>query len=277
MVFRKSGRSGLSKAEMRYQRAVDLVGKGRHEKALSALEALHEELGESDGEDSVVSDVEFMLAFGYWVFGREEDTIRLARHGYGTQRDPFVKGRWARLLGMCDLTSGRPDEGLVHFEDGLRLMEEGHPMASETTRHTLDVAALYRDKGRWAEEAALLEKVLLGYRKGAIRVSIDNYDVFQVRWSLAIAYWHEKRFDDAREQLVRFRGYEPLFQHHPLLRHTAGQAAAIVNYVDENPMSALEDVTLEDIVGVVRDDWRYQGLTYKGPLDGRGWGGASGS
>jgi tetratricopeptide (TPR) repeat protein len=276
MIFRTFGRGSGSRAEKRYQRALDLIKKGKQQKALSSLEELHGELTANGVESALALNVEFMLAFGYWAVGREDEGMRLARHGYETHRDPFHKGRLARLLGISQLTSGRLDEGILLFEESLELMEEADPLASETTRHTLDLAALYRDKERWAEVAALLEKVLKGYRLGAIRAAVDNYDVFQVRWSLAIAYWHERRFDDAREQLVLFRGYEPLFARHPVLRQTVGQAAAIVNYVDLHAPNALSDVTLEDIVGVVRDDWRYQGLMYKGPLSDRGWGGGSG-
>ncbi|MEV1084060.1 tetratricopeptide repeat protein [Streptomyces sp. NPDC050211] len=243
---------------------------------MSILEELYEELGPSPGEDPVAADVEYMLAFGYWVHGEEDKAMALAQHGYETHEEPFGKGSRARLIGMCHLTQGHVDEGIRFFEEALELMEGADPLASSTTGHTLDLAALYRDKERWAEVATLLEKVLTGYRVGKISATVDNYDVFQVRWSLSIAYWHEKRFEDAREQLAKFRGYEPLFSSHPFLQQSAGQAAAIVNYMDENPEDiAAGDVSLEDIVGVVRDDWRYQGLMYKGSLGGRGWGSAS--
>jgi tetratricopeptide (TPR) repeat protein len=250
--------------------------KGRGAKALTRLAELHQELG-PDSTDPVAPDVAYMLAFGYWAMGEEEKATALARHGYRTHPEPFGRGRWARMLGMCELTQSHLDDGIRHFEDALELMEEGRPLSWETTEHALDLAALYRDTQRWDEVTVLLEKVLAGYRHGEASARIDNFDVFQVRWSLAIAYWHTGAYDAARDQLVTFRGYEPLFARHPWLRQSVGQAGAIVNYLDSHPQGVGSgEVSLEDIVGVVRDDWRYQGLLYKSPLPGRGWGGGSG-
>ena len=221
--------------------------------------------------------VEYQLAFCYWVNGEEDKAIPLAEHGYRTHGDLFEKGSRGRLLGMCYLTSGRTEEGTHLFEESLKLLEAARPLAALTTRHTLELAALYHDEQRWAEVSALLEKVLTGYQQGDIKGTIDNYDVFRVRWSLALAYWHEKRFDDVKKQLIRFRGYEPLFARHPDWRQTAGQAGAILNYLEKYPQAVeAGDTSLEDIVGVVHDDWRYQGLVYKGPRAEGGWGAASG-
>jgi tetratricopeptide (TPR) repeat protein len=268
--------------DSRLQRQFDKAGghmdKAQMDKALPLLEELHGELaGEAD--HPLASPVAYRLAFCYWVEGDEDKAIPLAEQEYRTHPDPFGKGCRGRLLGMCHLTTGRTEEGTRLFEESLVHLEAGRPLSGLTTRHTRELADLCVAAERWADAVVLLEKVLKAYREGEIRVVIDQYDVFGVRWTLALAYWRERRFDEVMKQLAKFRGYGPLFERHPDWRRTAGQASAIYNYLEAHGAAVEEmDTDLERIAGVVAEDWRSQGLLYKGRrADGTGWGAASGA
>lgn len=274
-LFHRDRRSRLAK---QFEKADGHMDKARMDKALPLLEELHGELaGEED--HPLASAVAYRLAFCHWVQGDEDKAIPLAEHEYRTHGDPFEKGSRGRLLGMCHLTTGRTEEGTRLFEESLVHLEAGQPLAALTTRHTRELAGLLVGEERWADVAELLEKVLKGYREGEARFRIDQFDVFSVRWTLALAYWQERRYDDVMEQLGKFRGYGPLFERHPAWRRTAGQASAIYNYLEHHESAFEEiDADLEQIAGVVAEDWRSQGLLYKGPrADGSGWGAASGA
>ncbi|WBB58697.1 hypothetical protein O7599_24120 [Streptomyces sp. WMMC500] len=278
MISRLIHRDRQSRLQRQFTKADGLMDKAEMDKALPLLEELHGELaGEED--NPLASPVAYRLAFCHWVRGDEDKAVPLAEHEYRTHTDPFEKGCRGRLLGMCHLTTGRTEEGTRLFEESLVHLEAGRPLAGLTTRHTRELADLCVEAERWADVAVLLEKVLKGYREGQARLVIDQYDVFSVRWTLALAYWRERRYDEVMEQLAKFRGYGPLFERHPDWRRTAGQASAIYNYLEHHgPDFDDADADLEQIAGVVAEDWRSQGLLYKGPrADGIGWGAASGA
>lgn len=278
MISRLFHRDRQSRLQRQFEKAEGHMDKVQMDKALPLLEELHGELaGEED--NPLASRVAYRLAGCHWVLGDEDKAMPLAEHEYRTRTDPFEKGCCGRLVGMCHLTAGRTEEGTRLFEESLVHLEAGRPLAMLTTRHARELADLCVGAERWADVAVLLEKVLKGYREGEIRVVIDQYDVFGVRWTLALAYWRERRYDDVMEQLAKFRGYGPLFERHPDWRRTAGQASAIYNYLEAHGAAVEEmDTDLEQIAGVVAEDWRSQGLLYKGPrADGIGWGAASGA